>query len=401
MSRHFLFFGIADHGHVLPYLALVEELVARGHRVTYVTSDDLADTVTGAGATAVRYESRYDKVDSFEIANHQDASLMPILLLEESISMMRATAEHLGDEIPDAIAYDIASFHAGRILGRKWNRPTVELNPFYASNENFSYLHAMMEFDDEADAAAVPPDMTPWLDRTGALLAENGIDEHPGQFAMAIHGFNLVHIPQAFQFSGETFDDRFKFVGPCLGSRHFLGEWKRPEDGLPLVLISLGTVFNKNPEFFKAAVEAFHGRPWHVVITVGDGIDPAELGELPANVEVHRWVPHLDVLEHAAVFVTHGGMGSVQEALYWGRPMVVIPQSRDQRPTARNISDRKLGVTLRPADVTAESLYRAVAETAEDTTLRGNAAEMREQVRQAGGTKRAADEVLAHVDSHR
>lgn len=61
-----------------------------------------------------------------------------------------------------------------------------------------------------------------------------------------------------------------------------------------------------------------------------------------ANVHIYKSVPQLDVLKMAEVFITHGGMNSVSEALVSGTPMVVIPLVSDQPVNARCIE--KLGV---------------------------------------------------------
>ncbi|MDJ0001087.1 glycosyltransferase, partial [Rhodococcus ruber] len=68
----------------------------------------------------------------------------------------------------------------------------------------------------------------------------------------------------------------------------------------------------------------------HVVISIGRRVDPAVLGDLSANVEVHEHVPQLAVLDAATVFVTHAGMGGCTEALWFGVPTVALPQAVDQ-----------------------------------------------------------------------
>ena len=54
---------------------------------------------------------------------------------------------------------------------------------------------------------------------------------------------------------------------------------------------------------------------------------------MPSNVLVTEWVPQQDLLAHRnlAVFLTHGGLLSLQEALYHEVPLVGIPIWFDQR----------------------------------------------------------------------
>ena len=80
--------------------------------------------------------------------------------------------------------------------------------------------------------------------------------------------------------------------------------------------MSLGSAFTKQPGFYRQCVEAFAGLPgWHLVLQIGRRVDPAELGAVPANVEVRSWVPQLAILRQADLFVTHAGAGGSQEGL--------------------------------------------------------------------------------------
>jgi dTDP-L-oleandrosyltransferase len=396
MSRHFLFLGITDRGHVFPHLALVEELVRRGNRVTYATGSALAPAVEAVGATVLPYESEYDLVDSFEVVNN-DFARMPVLLLEESITMLRVVEEALADDKPDVIAYDIGSLCAGRLLSYAWDLPAIGLSPFYATNEKFSYLHAMLQ---QQDVQIVPPEMGEWVALLTDLLTSYGIETSAMEWAMQLKDFYLVHLPRAFQFEGDSFDERYAFVGLCLSERNFADEWQRPADGLPIALVSLGTVFNNQPEFFRTCIKAFTGQPWHLVLTVGPRLDPASLGPLPPNVEVHQWLPHMPVLKHASVLVNHGGIGSIMEALYWGRPLVIVPLSPTEGPTGRRIVELGLGETIQPAQVTPERLLQAVTDVTGNEDIQQHVADMRQHIIDAGGTTRAVNEVEAYLERY-
>ena len=49
------------------------------------------------------------------------------------------------------------------------------------------------------------------------------------------------------------------------------------------------------PSLYRAVVDALAGLPIRMLVTVGDAADPAEIGPLPANVRVERWVPQAEV----------------------------------------------------------------------------------------------------------
>jgi hypothetical protein len=182
---------------------------------------------------------------------------------------------------------------------------------------------------------------------------------------------NISFVVRAFQPAGETFGDDHLFAGPCLRPADFTGSWTPPPGGPPLLLVSLGTSVNRRPDFFRRCAESFADTPWHVVMTLGGGVDPASLCPLPPNVEAHPWVPHLTVLEHATAFVCQSGHGSLMEAFHQGVPVVVVPHQLDQRATARQVADLGLGRLIAPEDLDGHALRAAVDEVAADQGTTG------------------------------
>ena len=83
-----------------------------------------------------------------------------------------------------------------------------------------------------------------------------------------------------------------------------------------------------------------------VLVTVGRHADPAELGPLPANVHVERWVAQASVMPHAAAMVAHGGAGTTLAALAAGVPLVLLPLSADQPINARRVAELGAGLAL-------------------------------------------------------
>jgi MGT family glycosyltransferase len=92
----------------------------------------------------------------------------------------------------------------------------------------------------------------------------------------------------------------------------------------------LGTAFTNRPEFFRACIEAFGGEDWQVVMAVGTQVERSALGRIPGNVIVQEFVSQLDILPRTSLFLTHGGMNSINEALFFDVPLVVVPHMADQ-----------------------------------------------------------------------
>lgn len=126
-------------------------------------------------------------------------------------------------------------------------------------------------------------------------------------------------------------------------------------------------------------------------------MDPAELGEVPSNVEVHSWVPQLAILRQADAFVTHAGAGGSQEGLATATPMVAVPQAVDQFGNADML--RSLGVArhLPMDEVTPERLRKDVLALLGDPEVARRAREIQGAMAREGGTRRAADLIEAEL----
>ncbi|NGO45084.1 macrolide family glycosyltransferase [Streptomyces ureilyticus] len=388
-GRHFAFFNIPATGHLVPTLGVVEELVRRGHRVTYAATEAYADLIASTGATVLPYTSSIDP-QTIVPAGAEDW-LARVLLgnVREGAATAPVFEEYFRGDLPDLLAYDISVQFLGGVLARKWNRPGVKFYSVSPTNRSIpreavgaAYDRIEAELRDFASAHGV------------ADVSFDELVDDP-------RALNLVSVPRAFQYQQETFEeDRFAFVGPCLREGDLAGGWEPPASGRPVVLISLGTSFNAQPEFFRMCVEAFAGLPWHTVLVTGPGVDRAALGPLPEHVEVHAWLPLQAVLAHTRVFVCHGGWGTVMQSLYAGTPMVVVPQVGETDQLAHQISELNLGRVVSRDSVTAAVLRDAVAGVDGDRAVRASVARMREQVRGAGGAGRAADVMLGHLRRH-
>lgn len=107
--------------------------------------------------------------------------------------------------------------------------------------------------------------------------------------------------------------------------------------------------------------------------------------------------PQLLVLRQADVFLTHAGMNSTMEALYFGVPMVAVPQQPEQEATARRFEELGLGRRLAAEDLAPAKLLRAVSGVSASHEIRRNVAAMSSTVRNAGGATAAATAIEAHL----
>jgi UDP-glucoronosyl and UDP-glucosyl transferase len=132
--------------------------------------------------------------------------------------------------------------------------------------------------------------------------------------------------------------------GEVPGVRRFRDPDVRPRAPRDLVYVSFGSEAPHSelyPVLYRTAIADLPGQ---VLVTTGR--DPAELGPVPANVRVERWVPQQDVMPHAAVMVGHGGSGSTLMALAAGVPQVLVPLFVDGPVNARRVAELSAGIAL-------------------------------------------------------
>ncbi|MEV2243836.1 macrolide family glycosyltransferase [Streptomyces sp. NPDC049970] len=393
-AGHIGVFTFPAYAHIAPAVPMLAELVRRGHRVTCFVADRFADLVREAGAEAVVYPSEFPWSDG------ATGSVLDGILdfFAESIAPLETAVARFRDDPPDLLAHDLAASEAARLLARAWDVPVVQLCPTIASSPGFSMSECQAREVTGPPPGPVDPEnpaITDFVARKRRLLTGLGIDGAPLDGFGAEDGANIVFLPKAFQVAPETFDDRFAFIGPCLAEAPAKDEGWQPPEGREVLLLSLGSSYTPDQaDFLRSCVQALADSPWHVVVTLGHRVTPDELGPLPDNVEAHRWLRHPEVLRHACAFITHAGMGSVMESLSYGVPMVLVPYHIDQRVIARQAADLMLGrVLLREGDTGAEALRAAVGDVTTSPGVSAAVAEMRRQVREAGGAARGADAV--------
>ena len=222
-----------------------------------------------------------------------------------------------------------------------------------------------------------------WLGETvDAALAERraqlGLQPDPGLERLArTPSFTLM--PGRLEHPDAPQPLRFRVPEPH-APRPLPAWWSN--DDWPLVYLTFGSVAPTAgffPDVYRAAIDALADLPVRVLLTIGRERDPAELGPVPPQVHVARWVPQADVMPHAAAMVCHGGSGTVTAGLAAGMPMVVVPLFADQPHNARRVADVGAGIALVPDEL--HRLPDAVRALLADRSYRDRAAAIAEETR--------------------
>ncbi|MCQ8833060.1 macrolide family glycosyltransferase [Streptomyces malaysiensis] len=384
MSRrraHIAMVGIPAISHTLPSLEIIRELVARGHRVTYANGASMADVIKPTGAEFVPFDSTLPVADNDWPADPIAAMTLFLDDAMQALPQLRAVYDR---DPADLYLYDIGAYQA-RALAEAQGRPVVQLSPTIVGWEGYH---------DEIGAQIMSlPGAEAYQEKFATWLAESGAATTDPNAFSGLPPRCVALIPRAMQPNADRVNTEVvTFVGPCLGDRADQGGWERPAGAENVLLVSLGSAYTRQAGFYRECVAAFGELPgWHVVLQIGKYVDPGELGEIPANVEVHRWVPQLAILERADAFITHAGMGGSNEGLYTGCPMIAVPQGAEQAMNADRLVELGVAQRLDTAEATAGALRAALLDLTSDPEVARTSARLRAEVRAEGGTGRAAD----------
>ncbi|WP_203631319.1 macrolide family glycosyltransferase [Streptomyces halstedii] len=384
MSRrpaHIAMVGVPAVSHVLPSLQVIRELVARGHRVTYANDPAVAGLITATGAEFVPVTSVLPVTDN----DWPDDPIGAMgLFLDDAVQALPQVRAAYDTDPADLYLYDIGAY-AARALAESQGRPLMLLSPTLVAWEGYEEEVAAALWG-LPGADAYRARFTRWLAECGAVTTD--MDAFCGRPADT-----LALIPRAMQPHADRVDTgTVTFVGPCFGPRGDEHTWTRPEGAERVLLVSLGSAYTRQPEFYRRCLAAYGDLPgWHVVLQIGKYVDAGELGTIPSNVEVHSWVPQLAILEQADAFVTHAGMGGSSEGLYTGVPMIAVPQGAEQFMNADRLVELGVARRIDTADATPEALRTALRELTTDPEVARRSAELRSGAREEGGTARAAD----------
>lgn len=397
-----LFFNLPAYGHMNPTLPLVAELVHRGEHVIYYSSEAFRPAIEQAGAT-------FRGVDAF----FNERTFVDENLVRFSYTLLRAT-----QEIIPAILSDVTADKPDYILYDSlcvWGKCVAQILrvPAVASVTTLARPHSLLHPEVLASLpAAMPTAIRMSFEGRRELAKSLAITKQLhetyhiprprlGEVYNNLAELNIVYSTRQLQIYPNSFDERFKFAGPFLGIHAEAPLFPFDELGdEPVIYISLGTVFNDKGDFYRLCLEAFADFNYRVVMSIGTKTDMLHLGTIPRNFIVKPFVPQLQLLQRAALFITHGGMNSVSEGLCAGVPLLMIPQAADQLFIAQHVQRLGAGKMLRTTKLNAQRLRKAAEEILAQPAFQQMSANCRASFGQAGGPTFAVDEIEAFKRRH-
>jgi MGT family glycosyltransferase len=388
-----VFLNIPAQGHTNPTLAIVKELIARGETVLYYSFNEFQSAIEGTGA---EFRS-CDQTLAFD-PTRPDPNLFRFgsQILQTSQMLIPNLLPRVKADAPDIIIHDSLCVW-GWMIARILRIPAICSTTTFAINVRISVQSVR--------------DVTRFLGMIVSTVPEQMAFERMKREMRNAYGtapkalmdifknesdMTLVYTSQEFQPFARMFSSKYRFTGASIDASLAETPFEVPTNKR-IIYVSLGTLFNENLQFFKMCCEAFSGVDAHVVMSIGKKNAIEDLGILPANVSVYPFVPQLAVLSKSDLFITHGGMNSVHEALWFGVPMIVVPQASDQLFVARQVESVGAGTRLEHHQVSVDRLQSDAERLLASPTAREVALRLGQSLKAAGGFHKAADEIQAFI----
>ena len=265
----------------------------------------------------------------------KDKAFATELLVSSTLALDEMTTQKIGEIRPDVIVSDSVAFW-GKLVALKHGIPYVCSTTTFAFNRFSARYMRETPWDTVKMLLALPR-----IRRQIRRLQERG---YPVRSILDIvqndnETNTIVYTSKLFQPCADTFSGRYRFIGPLL--RPVREPFAKTAE--KTVYVSLGTV-NRNRDFYRNCIRALSHTGWQVIVSLG--ANPERFEDLPDNVQVYESVDQMAALSVADAFITHCGMNSASEGLYYRVPLVLCPQTPEQGAVARRTEELGAGLRL-------------------------------------------------------
>ena len=388
-------FGSA--GDVFPFIWLGRQLMARGHRVRMITACLFEEQARKVGIEFISLGER----DEFEamirdprIWKSGIGTKVVFEFAAKSVEPYLAAIESCGKV--DLMLAPVTAF-AGRLAREKHGIPliTVHLQPaVFLSVHETPLLHPLMRFFNKLPAGFKklifslpnPVDLFA-LPKVRRICEANGVkpprslwrewwDSPDGVLALFPSWFAAQQLDWPANLLQWTFplEDLAKEQTLQPELQAFLA------NGEPPVIFTPGSANVQASRFFAVAAEAVERIGCRAVFVTRE---PKQVPpNLPASILTVEYAPFSTLLKHAAVFVHHGGIGTMSQGFAAGMPQLIMAMAHDQPDNADRLERLGAGTGLSVRQFTPERVTHELKHLLEGIAIRQAALECAAKLRQ-------------------
>ncbi|ORX55253.1 UDP-Glycosyltransferase/glycogen phosphorylase [Piromyces finnis] len=372
-------FCIPAHGHTNPTLALVKEMVDSGHEVFYFSFEDFKEKIEKTGATYIscddcNFEMK-DKDNAERVA--KDIAFATELLVNSTLALDEMIANKIKIINPDLIISDSVSYW-GKLTAIKYSIPYISSTTTFAFNK-YSSAYMKHGIGELVKMMFSMPKVNKQLKR----LRQNG---YPVKNILDIiqndnETNTIVYTSKFYQPCSNTFSDKYCFIGPSI--RPIETPFEKTSN--ITIFISMGTIV-KNQKIYRYCIDAFSKTDYQVIISASSSNIKFE--DLPDNIRIYDFVDQMAVLSITDVFITHCGMNSASEGLYFEVPLVLCPQTSEEEAVAKRTEELGAGIWLKSIN-NSSNIINTVNKILNEPSYKQAALEISKSFKECKGAKEA------------
>ena len=352
-NRKTIILNFPSHGCINPLLSTVSELVHRGEKVIYYCTEEFRSKIRQTGAELRPYKGL---IKNFKIDNYDIYKLLKFQI-EMTVDKLGYNLDVIRKEKPDYIIHDSLCIW-GKQIASILRCPAVNL---------------MHSFPFAKTADFISTDTAPTLLKIGLYKLMNRLNKNSpietlkkkydinlsiGDAFINREDLNIIYTSNYLEPGINISEKDYCFVGPSLFFKK--GQDDFPFDkltGQRVIYISLGTLHNNNPHFYDSCLDGFAEKEYHVVMSIGNNLGKNKFNDVPRNFIIRHSVPQQKLLEKVDLFLTHGGMNSVNEAICCGVPMLLFPHQYEQKMISQRVREMGIGNIMKIKRITSTKIF--------------------------------------------
>lgn len=395
-----VFFCIPAFGHTNPTLQVVKELISQGHQVIYYSYNLLKEKIENTGAKFISCddydkEQKLSKEDTSKLGS--DLAFSTKILVDTTLALDEKVCTEMKQIQPDCIVADSMAIW-GKFIALKLGIPFVSSTTTFAFNQHsakimkqsFGQVVKMIISMGKIQKEIIRLQNKGYPVNNVLDIIQN--DENTN---------TIVYTSPEFQPESKTFSDKYEFVGPSI----IPAKSEITKNRKYLIYVSMGTVINKQEKFFMNFIKAFQNKEdFQVIISTGKAINIEDFIQnyekksklqFPQNIQMEQTVDQIAVLSKTDVFVSHCGMNSVNESLFYKVPLVMIPQTTEQKGVANRVNQVGAGIFLKNEN--PKTIFDTVTQVLNNSTYSQNAKIISDSFKNCSGPQGAAQKILSCI----
>jgi MGT family glycosyltransferase len=420
MKKHVMFVSLPLRGHANQMIALAQELVCRGYQVSFAIAEEAREWVAKTDAHFIAWEPRvettHEGLDDTtkliwqrvcqEPSTWRGERMMLNRLIDMYVPIYKTLASIFQQYAPDLLVIDRALIPA-MDLAQQMNLPyiiqTRFLGNFVKTSSKYPRFGTSYSINMNLWQRCLNLFRPYWLllhflptvrklnqVRRQCLDSKNLDDPFSKQPIIVGTAFGIEiprPLPPHVQMVGPIFPKIAEPLNPSLNN------WlEEGEESTAVVYVAFGTLATIESWQAKALVEGLTDTRLRVLWSLPKSQQHI-LPSLPSSFRIEHFVPQQAVLSHPSVraFVSHCGMNSINEALYWEKPILALPFFGDQHYNAARIVDLGVALKLNKNHFDTAEVRRQIDALLSIPSYKDATRQMSVVLKSAGGLDKAAD----------